>query len=210
MFVEPQRHEDTKNSQSRPPTHPVETADHADERRWDHATLLCAARSWPPDEDFYRSMSCGEAPWPSNGHGVAGPGNRLKSELSCRLPGPATCALEERKPRHLSSSFNRWEGCTSPTTRKRKERQNRRAQGTSAVEKTDSDGCLRPESSVFSTATGDYRSPVVLPARNGNAFQPQRTPLRVFVSSCLRRGRVGGSVPSVPLWFIRCTLASLA
>ena len=119
-------------------------------------------------------------------------------------------AFGERRPRHFSSSFTRWEGCTSPTTRKRKERQNRRAQGTSAVEKTDSDGCLRPESSVFSTATGDYRSPVVLPARNGNAFQPQRTPLRVFVSSCLRRGRVGGSVPSVPLWFIRCTLASLA
>jgi len=33
--------------------------------------------------------------------------------------------------------------------------QNRRAPGTSAGEKTGGDGCLHPESSVFSPATGD-------------------------------------------------------
>jgi hypothetical protein len=102
----------------------------------------------------------------------------------------------------------------------------RRARSTSVGEKADSDGCLHPESSDFSPATGDYRSSVVLPPISGITFQAQHPPLcvggwvgglRVFVSSCLRRGWVDGSsiehpassigrvcglCVSVPLWFI--------
>jgi hypothetical protein len=182
------RHEGTKKSQS-PPTHPIETADHTDERRYfrsvlDHpapstslfpppaqkrrgaetqrrrgalAGFLCVARSRPSSDGMHHSTSFGETPWPtSGGHGATGSGNRFESELSCRFPDPVACALEERGPRHLSSSFNSWEGYAS-LPHKKEERQNRRATGTLAGEKTDSNGCLHPESSGFSPATGDQQ-----------------------------------------------------
>jgi hypothetical protein len=51
---------------------------------------------------------------------TAGPVNRSKSELLSRFPGPAACALEERRPRHFSSSSRNWtEPAISPTKRKR-------------------------------------------------------------------------------------------
>jgi len=73
-------------------------------------------------------------------------GIRHESSFSARMPDTAACALEERRPRHPSSPFNSREGTT---------RQNRRTPGTSAGEKTDNDGFLHSESSVFSPATGD-------------------------------------------------------
>jgi len=85
-----------------------------------------------------------------------------------------------------------------------KERQNRRAKGTSAGEKRGSDERLRSGLASFSPATGDSRSPVVLPGRCGDTFQAQHhslcasAPLRLCVFFF---GRVGGSVPSVALWF---------
>jgi hypothetical protein len=94
-------------------------------------------------------------------------------------------ALFKRRPRHLSSSFNAWEWHAPLPTNEKEKRQNRRAQSASAGEKTDSDGCSYPELAGFSPATGDYRSPVVLPPRSGAAFHTQRRPLGVG-------GRVGG------------------
>jgi len=63
-------------------------------------------------------------------------------------------ALSERKPRYFSSSFNCWEERTSPS-HERKEKQNRRATGTSAGEKRSGDERLRSEFASFSPATGD-------------------------------------------------------
>jgi hypothetical protein len=48
-------------------------------------------------------------------------------------------ALEERKPRHLSFSFNRWEWEAPLPRYEKEERQNRCAMGTSAGEKTGDD-----------------------------------------------------------------------
>jgi len=93
------------------PAHPTETADHADRRRWGHATFLCVARSRPSEYRNHHSTSFDETPWPSDdGLGTTGPENRFESELSCRFPDPVVCALEERRSRHSSSSFNRREG----------------------------------------------------------------------------------------------------
>ena len=205
------RHEGTKKSQSHPATlqrRGAETQSH----RGALTGFFCVARSWPPNGGIHRLTSAGETPWsPFGGHGTTGSGNRVESELSCRFPDPAACALEERRSRLFSSSFNSWEGHASSPHKKEK-RQNRRANGTSAGEKTNSDECLHPERKVFSPATGDHRSPVVLPPISGVTIQAQHPPLcvsgwvvglRVFVPSCLRRGWVGGSVSSVPLWFFR-------
>jgi len=185
---QPRRHKDTKESQN-PPSHPVETADHADRRRWGHATFLCAARSRPSEYRNHHSTSFDE-----------------------------TCALEERRSRHSSSSFNRCEGLAPAPKYEREERQNRRAPGTSAGEKRCDDKRSRSEIASFSPATGDRRSPVVLPRRSEITFQAQHLTLcvggwvvglRVFVSSWLRRASWADlcdlwavlSVPSVPLWF---------
>jgi hypothetical protein len=87
--------------------------------------------------------------------GIAGSKNRIECERSPRFSDPATCALEERRPRHPSSSFKRWEWSAPFPNNKREERQNRRASGTSAGEELDSDGCLDPEWSRFLPVTGD-------------------------------------------------------
>ena len=69
-------------------------------------------------------------------------------------------------------------------------RQNRRSNGTSAGEKADCDERSRSEQTSFSPATGDYRSPVVLPSIIGFALQAHQSLLCVTAS--LRGGRVGG------------------
>ena len=116
--------------------------------------------------DSYRFAKTGEIPAVIGRPGTTGSGNRFESELSCRLPNPVTCALEERRSRLFSSPFNGWERLT-PLPTNTEERQNRRAKGSS-----------------------------VLPPISGTAFQAQPPPLRVgglrvFVSSCLQRGRGG-------------------
>ena len=70
------------------------------------------------------------------------------------------------------------------TSRRGEERQNRRASGTTAGEKTDSDGFLHPESSGFSPATGDYGSPVVLTTIGETALQVQHPPLCALCALC--------------------------
>ena len=63
-------------------------------------------------------------------------------------------ALSERRPRRFSIPFYSWGMYTSLPIRE-EERQNRRAFGTSAGEKTESYGCLYPEPMGFSSGTGD-------------------------------------------------------
>ena len=120
---------------------------------------------------------------PSNGHGTAGSVNHLESELSCWFPDPVVCALEERRSRHSSLTFNRWEGhAPSPNNEKR---QNRRAPSTSAGEKPDGDGCLDPEASGFSPATGD---PIAYRSANKKRKRPTES-----VTTSWRTWRLGGS-----------------
>jgi len=220
---QPRRPEDTKKSQS-PPIHPVETADHADRRRWGHATFLCTARSRASEYRNHHSTSFNETPWPLD-DGRVPLGRDTDSNVNVRHGVPTQRpALDERRPRHLSSSFNGWKAHT-PHYNNTEERRNRRANSTSAGEKRSDDKRSRSEFASFSPATGDPQSPVVLPPINGTVFQAQHLPLcvcrcvvglRVFVSSWLRRGRasgsaficvicgfskrVGGSVSSVSLW----------
>jgi hypothetical protein len=102
------------------------------------AGFLCVARSRPSND--------GRVPL----------GRDTDSNVNVRHGVPTQRpALSERRPRHLSSSFNEWKAHT-PRYNNTEERQNRRATGASAGEKTGGDGCLHPESSGFSPATGDY------------------------------------------------------
>jgi len=209
--VRPKNHRGTESTENcpqitqiytDPPTHPRKTADHADEHRWVHTGLLCVARSWPPNGGTHRLTSSGETPWPSNdGKGSTGSGICLEIKLSCRFPDPVVCALAERRSRHFFSPSNRREG-HAPLPTNTEERQNRRATGTSAGEKWGVDGRSRPEAALFSPATGDHQSPVVLPPRSGTAFQAQRPPLRVG-------GRAGGLRVFVPSWLRRGWLCVL-
>jgi hypothetical protein len=196
---EPRRHKDTKKSQS-PPTQPPgfqRRGAEAQRRRGNLAGFFALARFRP--SDGRKPLGLESAP-----------------KTSFRIGFQAQrLALFKRKPRHLSSSFNKWERHAPSPKHGKEERQNRRATGTSAGEKWGVDGRSRPEASHFSPATGDPRSPVVLPPRSGTAFQAQHPPLCVggwvgglcvFVSSCLRRGRVGGLCVSVPLWLFVCRI----
>ena len=186
------------------PTHPpIWPTDHTDKHRWNHDFWLCVARSRPSND--------GRVPL----------GRDTDSNVNVRHGVPTQRpALDERRPRHLSSSFNGWKAHT-PHYNNTEERQNRRANSTSAGEKRCDDKRSRSEFASFSPATGDPRSPVVLPPINGTVFQAQHLPLcvggwvvglRVFVSSWLRRASWADlcdlwavlSVPSVPLWFCRC------
>ena len=64
-------------------------------------------------------------------------------------------AFRERKPRHLSSSFNRWESHAPFPRYERGERQNRRAFGTAADENPANDTSSLLEAAGFSSVTGD-------------------------------------------------------
>jgi hypothetical protein len=197
---QPRRHKDTKKSQS-PPTQKRRDAE-AQRRRGAFAGFLCVARSRPANDDAYRFKAFGETPWPSNGHGVTGSGNRLESELSCRFPDPVTCALAERRPRHLSSPFIGWKA-HNPHYNNTEERQNRRAYGASAGEKTGGDGCLHPESSGFSPATGD----LLIACRSAGKKRKRPTdsvtaPLRLCAFAPLRFFLCVSLCASVSLWFV--------
>jgi len=109
-----------------------------------------------------------------------------------------------RRPRRFSFLFNSWEKYTSPPIRE-KVRQNRRAKGTSAGEKTGRNGCSHPERTGFLPVTGDHsiagRSAVnkrdhisrsaFAPLRlcafaSLRSFLGERTALRFCVSASLR------------------------
>ena len=122
---QPRRHEGTKKSRSCPatlfnaktqrrkdakPTHPpIWPTDHTDKHRWNHDFWLCVAR--------FRPSNGGRVPL----------GRDTDSNVNVRHGLPTQRpALDERRPRHLSSSFNGWKAHT-PHYNNTEERQNRRA-----------------------------------------------------------------------------------
>jgi len=216
-LFEPQR---TQRAQSHPPTQKRRGAE-PQRRRESCWRLHRTARFQPPTdctrchlnpEDVQEQAPMSETPWSSfDGQGTTGSGNRFESKLSCRFPDPVVYALAERRSRHFSSSSNCWEGHALLPNNEREERQNRRATGASVGEKTGSDGCLHPERSGFSPATGDRpiacRSAVN--KRNhltGSVIAPLRlcASARAEGRAALRFFSVIPLCVSVPLWFCRC------
>ena len=132
--------------------------------------------------------------------GTAGPGICSKSELSSRIPDPAVCALEERRPRHCS--FLRLEdlcppskherGQAEPTRRRRGVREIARRRRTLApgVDVLSPGGRRSPDRRLF------RRQTPICPIRCSGIFFCLSAficvicgylrCLRVFVSSCLR------------------------
>jgi len=143
--------------------------DHTDKPRWAHTTLFCPARARPYI------------------HGRAPLGRVVVPNASACHGNPTQRpALRERRPRQSSSSFNSWEVHISPTYR-RQERQNRRASGTSAGEKT---GCDERSFGADGLLTGDRQTPDCLSfclqyaeAHIGLSVRP--FVWAVFVSLCL-------------------------
>jgi hypothetical protein len=100
--------------------------------------ILCVARSRPSD-----------------GRGPLGRESASKTSFRTGF-STQRLALSERKPRHLSSFFVRWDGDALPLpTNEREKRQNRRAPGTSAGEKPDDNESSLSGAAGFSPATGD-------------------------------------------------------
>jgi len=129
------RHEDTKNSQSRPPTHQRRGAE-TQRRRASCRRLHRTARSRPSDD--------GQKPLGQE----TVPKTSFRSGFLTQRP-----ALRKRRPRRFSFPFNSWEKYTSPI--REEVRQNQRAKGAAAGEKSGGDEHLRSEQTGFSPATGD-------------------------------------------------------
>ena len=175
----PRRHEDTKESQS-PPTHPIETADHADKRKYHPPTLQRGgAEAQRRREDLTQLFRVARFR-PSDGRKPLGRDTAPNTSVHLGVPAQRL-ALEKRKPRHLSSSFNSWERFVP--------RQNRRAPGTSAGEKAGCDERSRSEQTGFSPTTGDHqiacRSTV---KRRHRVSRSTTAPLRL----CVFAGRADG------------------
>ena len=131
-----QRRKDAKPTQ--PPLAQRRGAE-ARRRRGVLAVFLCAARSWP--------LNGGQGPL---GRAIA-PNASVRHGVPAQRP-----ALCERRPRHFSSSFNGWDEST-PQHNEKRARQNRRAAGAPAGEKTGSDERSRSEQTGFSPAIGDHQ-----------------------------------------------------
>jgi hypothetical protein len=84
---------------------------------------------------------------------------------------------------------------TPPSLNKKEERQNRRALGTSAGEKTDIDESSLSEMAGFSPATGDFSTPVVLPREDAFNARVWLSPL--CVSAPLRGWAEGWALRSL-------------
>ena len=189
MLEKPQRHRDTEEAQSHPPILSNAKAQRRKDaksihlpdfqrrgaethrRRGNLAGFLHVARFRPPNG------------WEPLGRETV---SKASSRAGFAAQRPA---LEKRRPRHLSFLFSSDGVHASPTPYVGEERQNRRAPGTSAGEQSDIEESSLSEVAGFSPVTGDFQSSIVLPSISGTDFQAQRSPLRVFVSSCLRRRR---------------------
>jgi hypothetical protein len=143
--------------------------------------------------------------------GTAGNGIRHESLLSERIPLPAAGALRERRSRHLSSLFNRWEGHAPSPINERGERQNRCAYGTAACEKRCDDERSRSEFARFSQATGD---PIACRSANTERHRVSSsaiTSLRLCVFAGWKGGRALRSLRFLGGWAALrlCNSASL-
>ena len=146
--------------------------------------------------------------------GTAVSGHRSERERSSPWPDTAACALEERRPRH-SSSPQVYRRCALSQNR-RGARRNRRAPGASSGGKHGCDERSRSEQTCFSPVVGDRKIADVFAGNPGHCTIRESICvnlrdlraywdgwvvlrcLRVFVSSCLRRG-LGGLGVSVVL-----------
>jgi hypothetical protein len=122
----------------------------------------------------------GMARYPAVGRpDIAVRGNRLESGLSRRFPDTATCALEERRPRHFS--FSEKTGNDPTPLPQLKEEKGRtdvpRARRPVSIPAA-TDACIR--SRRDSHRRQAIRSPVVLPSRSGTAPQIQYSHLCVL------------------------------
>jgi hypothetical protein len=171
------RHKVTKESQ-RPPSHPVfpqitqMDADPAQSLRLAHRSHRTPQKSTDPNTRR----------------------NRGERSHSTRFSGPATCALEERRPR-LCFHFLESGEIHIPT----QSRQNRHAVGGLVGEKAGCDERWRSEQTDFSPAKGDASSPFVLPEVLAIVHQ---FGVRPFVSLCLCGCDVGGWAGSASICVI--------
>jgi hypothetical protein len=138
-------------------THPpVWPTDHADRRRYRPPTLQHRGAETQRRRGSVAGFSClARFPAVQARPGIAGSENRVECERSPRFSGPATCALEERRPRHLFSLLNGWGKHAPSPKHEREERQNRRASGTAAGENPANNEGWLSEMVGFSPATGD-------------------------------------------------------
>jgi len=170
-----------------------------------------AKTTHPPDfqrREAFAGFLCVARSRPSNGRKPLGRATVTKTSSRPGVPAQRL-ALPERKPRHLSSPFNSWEGHAPSPKYGREERQNRRAPGTSVGEKTGCDERSGSEQAGFSPATGDLlvvcRSAGKKRKRLSNSVT---APLRLCVFAPLRSFS-GGWVAlrlcgSAPLRFFLC------
>ena len=116
---------------------------------------------------------------PSDGREPLSRASEPKTRFSSRMPDSAACALGERRPRHLSSLFNR-EKRHFPITNMKEKR------GRTDVPQAHRPGRSRTATKARFRRWPDsqrrqaIRSPVVLPTWSGTPFQGQRSPLCVF------------------------------
>jgi len=93
--------------------------------------------------------------------GTAAPDNRFGRKRPARCHGAAACTLEERRPRHSSSSGEKRRARLFPI--RNAARRNRRAPGASSGGLHGNDGRLRPEMLCCPPVAAIVRSPTVPP-----------------------------------------------
>ena len=123
--------------------------------------------------------------------GTAAPDNRFGRKRPARCHGAAACTLEERRPRHSSSSGEKRRARLFPI--RNAARRNRRAPGASSGGLHGNDGRLRPEMLCCPPVAAIVRSPTVPPPISGTAASR-----RLSASICVICGfyrRAGGGLP---------------
>ena len=198
-----QRLKDAKSTQP-----PILPTDHTDRPRWFRSELGDPALPTTPSppltlqrrgaETQRRRESCRRlhrtARFRPSGDGreplgqETAPKTSFRSNFLAQRP-----VLSEHRSRRFFLLFVGWKRLTLPSYKK-EERQNRRANSTSAGEKTGRNGCLHPERSGFSPATGD------LPIACRSAVNPRHHHPNSATTS-LRFYGVGGWI-----WVYLCDL----
>ena len=111
---------------------------------------------------------------------TASPNCRPERERSGQQFGPAACALTIAGL--ASHSVCGWDGTRTLAFEQSRLRRDRRAMGTSAGGKTDSEGCWHPELAGFSTAAGERQITGVSAAPlRATSFTQEPPPLRLCV-----------------------------
>jgi len=203
LRAEPQRHRGTEKTQNRPTS---QTRRHEDTK----ASQSCPSLTEKPQitqiyADSLRGFSAWRGPGRRTTAGDRCAGLSLRSQAIVAVARHSGLRSEDRRPRHFSPPLDGWEGRASFPDR-REARRNRRAPGVSAGGKPGYDERLRSEQSGSLPAVGDRqiagcsavnpRHCRITSARTSAficvicGFLARVGGLRVFVSSCLQRGRL--------------------